>query len=131
MRAGKGGELVEVRLPQLDLGEPDHRRGRQAVLDDFTGWQKGRRVDRQQAYPVEGDGAAQDAGNGPGEILHAEVPVDEPDDVAMDTFARRSRNYHGSTIPAPRASTQKSGMDALSRPPHPGRDRSFQEYLNV
>jgi hypothetical protein len=25
--------------------------------------------------------------------------VDEPDDVATDTFARRSRNYHGSTIP--------------------------------
>ena len=57
--------------------------------------------------------------------------MDEPDDVATDTFARRSRNYHGSTIPTPRASTQKSGMDA------PGRRRtldgtiSIQEYLRV
>ena len=65
MRAGEGGELVEVRLPQFDLGEPDHRRGRQAVLDDFTGRQQGRRVDRQQTCPVEGDGAAQAAGHGP------------------------------------------------------------------
>jgi hypothetical protein len=36
MRAGEGGELVDVRLPQFDLGEPDHRRGGQAVLDDFS-----------------------------------------------------------------------------------------------
>jgi hypothetical protein len=131
IRAGEGGELLEVRLPQLDLGEPDHRRGRQAILDDFTGRQKGRRVDRQQAYPVKGDGAAQDARDGPGEILHAEVPVDEPDDVATGTFARRSRNHHGSTIPTPPASTQESGMDAPGRPPHPGRDHSIQEYLHV
>jgi hypothetical protein len=65
IRAGEGGELVEIRLPQFDLGEPDHRRGRQAVLDALPGRQQGRRVDRQQAYPVEGDGTAQDAGDGP------------------------------------------------------------------
>ena len=39
--------------------EPDHRLGREAVLDDFAGRQEGGRVERQQADPVEGNRPAQ------------------------------------------------------------------------
>jgi hypothetical protein len=57
--------------------------------------------------------------------------VDEPDDVATDTFARRSRNYHGSTIPTPRASTRNLGWMLLAARRTLDGTMSIQEYLRV
>ena len=84
-RSSQVGELVEVRLPDLDLRHPRHRRGREAVLDDLPGRQERGRVEEQQADAVEGHQAA-DEMSGPERVVADDQPsVAEPEDVTAQT----------------------------------------------
>ena len=96
-------ELVEIGLAELDFGQPCPCRRRQSVLDDLTGGQHRRRVDRQQAHAVEGDGPLEDAADRVHQVRQIDSPMEEPDDVRTNTCTGGGFDTHRlRTYPTPR-----------------------------
>ncbi len=102
-------KLVEVRFAELDLDEAwpclggDVVTDAQACVHDFAGGQQGRRIDGQQAQPVERDGPLEDPRHVPGQAMRVGGPVQEPDDVVAGaglvtaaTFPQRLTGSEGS-----------------------------------
>ena len=101
-RLVEGGELVDVGLADLDLGEPGDQRRRQPVVDDLMGGQERGGVDGQETGALERDGPSEGMGDRVGEFGHREAPVDEPDDVPTHPGAGGVRTSHRVSVPTTR-----------------------------
>ena len=98
--AGQGGELVDVRLTELDLGQPGRRRVGEAVLHERPGGQQGCRIDGQQAGALERHRPVQAPAGRLGEAGNAEAAVGQAGHVAADPCANIGSGHHRPGVPA-------------------------------